>query len=170
MKDSHATLYTLVGEIEGLIKDEVVIIGNHRDAWATGATDPASGSAALNEAVRAFGTAVRNGWRPLRTLIFISWDGNEIGLFGSANYVKNNLPWLFNRTVAYLETVAAVSGPNLYFQSSPLLGSLVRDVTGQIQSPNQTIAVGLWRTLVCLEQMPNKAISLAASPIPQCLI
>ncbi|KAE8316054.1 hypothetical protein BDV41DRAFT_133458 [Aspergillus transmontanensis] len=139
VKDTQATLYTVVGEIQGVIRDEVVIIGNHRDAWVSGAGDPGSGSACLNEVIRSFGQAVQQGWQPLRTLIFISWDGNEPGLLGSTNWVKENLPWLFNRTVAYIDTVTAVAGHDLDVRFSPLLAPLVRDVTGRIHSPNQTI-------------------------------
>lgn len=48
-------LWNVIGVIPGTILDEVVILGNHRDAWvAGGAGDPNSGSAALNEVVRSF--------------------------------------------------------------------------------------------------------------------
>lgn len=138
-EDTQPTMYHVIGEIQGQIKDEVVIIGNHRDAWVAGAGDPGSGSAAMTEVIRSFGQAVQKGWRPLRTLMFISWDGDEIGMFGAAYWVKENLPWLFNQTVAYIEAVNAVSGRDLKFRISPLLGQLTREVTSRIQSPNQTI-------------------------------
>ena len=35
--------------------DEVVIVGNHRDAWIYGGVDPSSGSAALMELARTLG-------------------------------------------------------------------------------------------------------------------
>ncbi|KAJ5771926.1 Zn-dependent exopeptidase [Penicillium odoratum] len=136
---TNATAYNVVGIIKGQIEGEVVIVGNHRDAWGTGAGDPGSGSAALNEMVRSFGLAVKQGWQPLRSLIFISWDGHEAGLWGSTLWVQENLPWLVNQTVAYLEVVSAVSGPQYFARSSPLLVPLMRDIAGQVLSPNQTI-------------------------------
>ena len=71
-------LWNVIGVIKGAIPDEVVIMGNHRDAWiAGGAGDPNSGSAALNEVVRSFGEALKAGWKPLRTIVFACWDGEE---------------------------------------------------------------------------------------------
>ncbi|QMW46844.1 hypothetical protein G4B11_010299 [Aspergillus flavus] len=111
VKDTQVTLYTVVGEIQGVITDEVVIISNHRNAWVSDTSDPGSGSACLNKVIRSFSQAVQQGWQPLRTLIFISWD----------------------------DTVTAVAGHDLDIRFSPLLAPLVRDVTGRIHSPNQTI-------------------------------
>lgn len=60
-------LWNVIGIINGSISDEVIVLGNHRDAWiAGGAGDPNSGSAAMNEVVRAFGEALAQGWKPLR--------------------------------------------------------------------------------------------------------
>ena len=39
-----------------------------RDAWGYGAVDASSGTAALMEMVRTFGSLVRAGWRPRRTI------------------------------------------------------------------------------------------------------
>ncbi|KAJ5570102.1 Zn-dependent exopeptidase [Penicillium hispanicum] len=138
MEETNVTAHNVIGTIKGEIEDEVVILGNHRDAWGAGAGDPNSGSAILNEVVRSFGEALRRGWRPLRTIIFISWDGHEPGMFGSTPWVEDNLPWLFNQTVAYLEVISAVSGDEYFAKSSPLFGSLMRNVTGLVQSPDQT--------------------------------
>lgn len=70
--------WDVIGIINGSIPDEVVVVGNHRDAWiAGGAGDPNSGSAVLNEVIRSFGKALEQGWKPLRTIVFASWDGEE---------------------------------------------------------------------------------------------
>lgn len=70
--------WDVIGIINGSIPDEIVVVGNHRDAWiAGGAGDPNSGSAVLNEAIRSFGKALEQGWKPLRTIVFASWDGEE---------------------------------------------------------------------------------------------
>ena len=59
--------WNVIGIINGTISDEVVILGNHRDAWiAGGAADPNSGSAAFNELIRGFGIALKHGWKPQR--------------------------------------------------------------------------------------------------------
>lgn len=133
-------LWNVIGVIPGVIPDEVVILGNHRDAWiAGGAGDPNSGSAALNEVVRSFGEALKAGWKPLRTIVFASWDGEEYGLVGSTEWVEENLPWLTVSNAVYLNVDVAASGPNLSVEGSPLLNKAVLEVTSMVQSPNQTV-------------------------------
>ncbi|KFA87069.1 M20/M25/M40 family metallo-hydrolase [Archangium violaceum] len=78
--------------------NEVVVIGGHLDsinqsgstAAAPGADDDASGVASLTEAFR---VAVANGYKPARTVKFMAYAAEEIGLRGSAdiaNWHKNN--------------------------------------------------------------------------------
>ncbi|MEI4867063.1 M28 family peptidase, partial [Klebsiella pneumoniae] len=59
--------------------DEVVILGNHHDAWTFGAGDPNSGTASVHETVRAFGALLEKGWKPLRTIMLAAWDAEEFG-------------------------------------------------------------------------------------------
>ncbi|KAE8133033.1 hypothetical protein BDV38DRAFT_197092 [Aspergillus pseudotamarii] len=133
-------LWNVIGTIRGAIPDEVVILGNHRDAWiAGGAGDPNSGSAVLNEVIRSFGEALKAGWKPLRTIVFASWDGEEYGLLGSTEWVEDKLPWLSKANIAYLNVDVAASGTVLGPRAAPLLNSLIYEVTSLVQSPNQTI-------------------------------
>jgi N-acetylated-alpha-linked acidic dipeptidase len=46
-----------------------------------GASDPTSGIVAVHEVVRGFGALMRNGWKPLRTIVIASWDAEEVCLF-----------------------------------------------------------------------------------------
>lgn len=57
--------------------DEVVVLGNHHDAWTFGAGDPNSGTASVHETVRALGALLEKGWRPLRTILLAAWDAEE---------------------------------------------------------------------------------------------
>jgi bacterial leucyl aminopeptidase len=71
--------------------NEVVVIGGHLDSIlltgtrensrAPGADDNASGIAALQEAARVL---IQGGWRPKRTLQFMGYAAEEVGLLGSA--------------------------------------------------------------------------------------
>ena len=47
-------------------------------AWVLGAADPISGTASLHEIVRGFGELLRQGWKPLRTILIASWDAEEV--------------------------------------------------------------------------------------------
>ena len=133
-------LWDVIGVVNGTIPNEVLIVGNHRDSWtAGGAGDPNSGSAALNEVIRGVGKALEAGWRPLRTIVFASWDGEEYGLIGSTEWVEEFLPWIQAANVAYLNVDVAVSGPLLHTGATPTLGQIIRDVAHMVQSPNQTV-------------------------------
>jgi leucyl aminopeptidase len=71
--------------------DEIVVLGGHADSisqtWggtenarAPGADDNASGIATLTEAIR---LAVLTGWKPQRTVQFMGYAAEEVGLLGS---------------------------------------------------------------------------------------
>jgi carboxypeptidase Q len=83
----------VVGEIAGSdprLKDEVVIMGGHFDAWhaAGGATDNAAGSAVAMEALRILAAI---GAKPRRTIRVALWDGEEQeDYIGSAAYVRKH--------------------------------------------------------------------------------
>jgi N-acetylated-alpha-linked acidic dipeptidase len=133
-------LWNTIGVINGTVSDEVIVIGNHRDAWiAGGAGDPNSGSAALNEVIRSFGEALAAGWKPHRTIVFASWDGEEYGLIGSTEWVEEYLPWLSASTIAYINVDVGARGQHFNTAAAPLLNKAIYEVTGQVLSPNQTV-------------------------------
>jgi N-acetylated-alpha-linked acidic dipeptidase len=133
-------VYNVIGSIKGtLMDDEVIILGNHRDAWAGGAGDGNSGSSALNEVARSFGAAVKLGWKPLRSIVLASWEGEEFGQLGSKEWLNENLSWLDPTAVAYINVVTAGSGSKFHVKASPLLYQSMLNATSQILSPNQTV-------------------------------
>lgn len=133
-------IWNVIGVINGSISNEVVVLGNHRDAWiAGGAGDPNSGSSALNEVVRSFGVALAAGWKPLRTIVFASWDGEEYGLIGSTEWVEEYLPWLNGTVVAYLNVDVGTRGPQFTAAASPLLNGALIEATKLVLSPNVTV-------------------------------
>ncbi|MCH8127600.1 M20/M25/M40 family metallo-hydrolase [candidate division KSB1 bacterium] len=82
--------YNVVGEIPGSdLTHEIVMIGAHLDSWhsGTGATDNASGSATVLEAMRILKAI---GAAPRRTIRAALWSNEEGGLRGSRAYVANH--------------------------------------------------------------------------------
>lgn len=109
-------------------------------AWiAGGAGDPNSGSAVINEVIRSLGIAMKKGWKPMRTIVFASWDGEEYGLVGSTEWVEEYLPWLAGSAVAYLNVDVGTRGPVFIASASPLLNRALGHATSLVQSPNQTV-------------------------------
>ena len=83
--------FNVIGEIPGTDKSqEVVLIGAHFDSWhgATGATDNATGSAAMMEVMRILKAA---GLTPRRTVRIALWGAEENGLIGSRRYALDHL-------------------------------------------------------------------------------
>lgn len=90
--DTDIKGYNVVAEIPGtdpILKNEIVMLGGHLDSWqgATGATDNAAGCAVMMEVIRIIKTT---GLQPKRTIRIALWSGEEQGLLGSRNYVKNH--------------------------------------------------------------------------------
>ncbi|KAJ2854774.1 Vacuolar protein sorting-associated protein 70 [Coemansia erecta] len=132
----------VIGRIKGSEDSEhAVIIGNHRDAWCAGASDPSSGSAALLELARALGELMKLGWRPRRTIVLASWDAEEYGMVGSTEWVEEKIDWLRANGVAYINVDNAVSGTSFAAQASPMFKRLLHSVTRQVPYPNSNESV-----------------------------
>lgn len=132
-------IWNLHGLIEGLEQPEKkVIVGNHRDSWCFGSVDPGSGSAVMMEMVRIFGELRKLGWRPLRTIEFVSWDAEEYNLVGSTEYVEDNMDYLRDNAVAYLNVDVGVYGPNPVFRAagSPLWQRSLLHVIDRVNTPD----------------------------------
>ncbi|GMF65891.1 unnamed protein product [Phytophthora lilii] len=126
--DNHVgTIWDVIGTIEGSEEpDKRVVLGNHRDAWVYGAVDPSSGSATLMEIARGFGDLLESGWRPRRTIVLGSWDGEEYALLGSTEWVEDNAKLLKEEAVAYLN-VDLLVGPLISASSAPSIAKFVQD-------------------------------------------
>ncbi|KAH7116693.1 N-acetylated-alpha-linked acidic dipeptidase-like protein 2 [Dendryphion nanum] len=145
MEDVITPIWNAVGIINGTNEDEVIIVGNHRDAWIIGgAADPNSGSSVLIELAKAFGALQVTGWKPKRTIVLASWDAEEYGLVGSTEWMEEYIPWLKNAAVSYLNIDVAVSGPIPDFSATPDLHHISTELLKKVVYPyrnttNQTL-------------------------------
>ncbi|XP_054445770.1 transferrin receptor protein 2 isoform X3 [Pteronotus mesoamericanus] len=130
----------IFGCIEGRSEpDHYVVIGAQRDAWGPGAAKSAVGTAILLELVRTFSSMVSNGFRPRRSLLFISWDGGDFGSVGSTEWLEGYLSLLHLKAVVYVSLDNAVLGDDKFHaKTSPLLISLVENILKQVDSPNHS--------------------------------
>ncbi len=92
LDESTPNGFNVIADFPGtdpVLKDEVVLIGAHFDsvAGSTGATDNATGCAAVMDAVRILKTI---GVKPRRTIRIGLWGGEEQGLLGSRAYVREH--------------------------------------------------------------------------------
>ena len=102
---SQKPIYDVVAKIRGSQEpDRWIIRGNHHDGWVFGAADPLSGQVALMAEAKAIGKLLQEGWRPRRTLVYTSWDGEEPGLLGSTEWAEQHAAELKNKAVLYVNS------------------------------------------------------------------
>lgn len=136
------TLHNVVAMIPGTSqRDEWVLRGNHRDAWGHGAEDPLSGQVALMQEAKAIGALLRRGWRPKRTLVYLSWDGEEAGIMGSAEWASAHAAELKEKAVVYINTDNNDRG---FFMpgGSPSLEHFVNQVANDVIDPETQVSIG----------------------------
>jgi len=135
-------IWTVTGRISGReYPEELVIVGNHRDAWVYGGVDPSSGSAALVELASTLGQLVKRGWRPKRTIVLASWDAEEFTLTSSTEWGEEHRDRLREHAVAYLNVDSAASGPHFAAAAVPSLTRLIGDVAEIVRDPRLRIPV-----------------------------
>ena len=133
--------YNVIARMEGSeYPDEWIIRGNHRDGWAMGAADPASGHVAMMEEARAIGVLARGGQRPKRTIVFTSWDAEEPGLIGSTEWVEHHADELREKAVAYINTDGSGRG-FLNIGGSHTLERMANEVARDVEDPQTGVSV-----------------------------
>ena len=120
--------YNVVGKLKGSTNPEkMIIISAHYDSVVTPAfCDNGAGVAGVLELARIFSEANRTGeYRPPYTLVFVAFAGEELGLVGSINYLKQhgnemrdvaaviNIDCIGNRIFQITETTTDDKGLNL---------------------------------------------------------
>lgn len=136
MNEVMRPVWNVIAKIHGTAEpEELVIMGNHRDAWVFGGVDPNSGTVAMLEVARGFGTLLRGGWRPQRTIVLCSWDAEEPDELGSTYWAEKNSRELSEKGVAYLNLDSATSGDRFTAQATPSLKKFIKEVAADIPDP-----------------------------------
>jgi N-acetylated-alpha-linked acidic dipeptidase len=141
MDDKVRPIWTVTGRLSGTSSpDQLVIVGNHRDAWAFGGVDPSSGTASLMELARSLGSLARQGTRPKRTIVFANWDAEEFTLTSSTEWGEQHAPTLTEHGVAYLNVDSSTSGPDFKASAVPALNRLVLESARDVLHVNENTA------------------------------
>jgi N-acetylated-alpha-linked acidic dipeptidase len=146
MDNSTQPYYVVEGRIRGAqLPDEWIVLGNHRDAWVFGGVDPSSGTASMMELTRALGKLAKAGTRPRRTLVFCSWDGEEVGLTGSTEWGEQFADELRKKAVAYINVDEATSGPNFHGQAVASLAPMLVETSRTLKDPSGKSLYEAWK-------------------------
>jgi N-acetylated-alpha-linked acidic dipeptidase len=137
MEDPIRSIWNVLGKVKGSENpDKWVVVGNHRDAWVYGATDPNSGTASLLELARALGTLTKEGYRPKRSIVFCNWDAEEYTLTGSTEWVEQETEKLIRDGVAYINVDIGCCGPNFWAKGVACLKELLPSIAKEVMDPN----------------------------------
>jgi N-acetylated-alpha-linked acidic dipeptidase len=134
-------VYDVIATLHGSVyPDQWVVRGNHHDGWVMGAADPLSGQVALMNEAKALGTLYRQGWRPKRTIVYASWDGEEPGLLGSTEWAEAHADELQRKAVLYVNTDNNGHG-FLFAEGNGELQNLVTGVAADVADPQTGVPV-----------------------------
>ncbi|MEP6883077.1 MAG: transferrin receptor-like dimerization domain-containing protein [Dokdonella sp.] len=134
-------LYDVIAMMRGAkAPDQWIVRGNHHDGWVFGAWDPLAGNVAMLAEAKAIGALAKQGWRPARTLVYASWDGEEPGLLGSTEWVEAHAAEIKAKAVMYLNTDTNSRG-FLGAEGSHSLQHLVNQVAAEVRDPQTGVSV-----------------------------
>lgn len=133
--------YDVIAKIKGAkYPDEWIVRGNHQDAWVNGAADPISGQAAMLEEAKSITELMKTGWKPDRTLVYCSWDGEEAGLLGSTEWLETHQKELQQKAVIYINSDGNGRG-FLNAEGSHALEPLMDEISKTVIDPQTQVSV-----------------------------
>jgi N-acetylated-alpha-linked acidic dipeptidase len=135
------TLYDVIAKLPGSSDaDQWVLRGNHHDGWVFGAFDPLAGTISLLAEAKAMGALYKQGWRPKRTIVYASWDGEEEGLLGSTEWAETHGKELKDKAVLYVNSDTNGRG-FLFAGGSHSLQHMVNQVAAGVTDPETKVSV-----------------------------
>ena len=134
-------IYDVIATLKGsTAPDQWIVRGNHHDGWVFGAWDPLAGNVALLAEAKAIGALYKQGWRPDRTLVYASWDGEEPGLLGSTEWAETHAKELQDKAVLYVNSDTNGRG-FLDAGGSHSLQHLINQVASGVIDPEMHVSV-----------------------------
>ncbi len=155
---SQKPIYDVIAVMKGSdYPDQWVIRGNHHDGWVFGAWDPLAGNIAVMAEVKAIGALARSGWKPRRTLVFASWDGEEPGLLGSTEWAETHAEELRRKAVLYVNS--DTNGRGIFFAGgSHAFQHMLNEVAGSVLDPETGASVlDRWRARIRANGVENRS-------------
>ncbi len=132
------TIRNVIASLPGTdpaVRDQVVLLSNHHDAWTFGGVDPSSGTASALELARALGELARQGHAPRRTITFGIWDAEEFTLTGSTEWGEQHAESLAKNAVACLNVDSSTQGDRLSVGAVPSLRAFAYAAARSVPDP-----------------------------------
>src|SRR5262252_7815019 len=159
------TIYNVVAVMKGsAYPDQWIMRGNHHDGWVFGAADPLSGHIALMAEAKAIGALAAQGWRPKRTLVYLSWDAEEPMLLGSTEWAETHADELKQKGIVYVNSDGNGRG-FMRVEGSHSLQHLVNAAAADVTDPETGASVAArTRADIAIDPEDPDNAKIAADP------
>nr|ADP20545.1 transferrin receptor protein 1 [Fukomys anselli] len=131
-------ILNIFGVIKGVEEpDHYVVVGAQRDSWGPGAAKASVGTALLLELARTVSDMVlKGGFKPHRSIIFVSWSAGDFGAVGATEWLEGYITSLHLKAVTYINLDKAVLGTtNFKVTGSPMLYKLIEKTMQEVKHP-----------------------------------
>lgn len=129
------TATNIIASIDGSLKDSEIVIGASRDVLTS--SNPLSGHAIMLETMRRLGHLQSMGWKPLRSIRFVSWDASRSGGLGSLEAIRDNA--VFDKKMPILAYINldddVITGSHFSVDSNPLFNHILKTTADSIPFP-----------------------------------
>ena len=109
---------------------------------STALTIPSPARSACSKKPAPWANSLKQGWKPRRTIIYCSWDGEEPMLLGSTEWVETHADELRQHAVAYINSDDTGRG-FLNLEGSHILENLINTVAHDIADPE--VNMNIWK-------------------------
>lgn len=136
--ENNRKLTNVVGSIKGIIKDSEIIVGAARDSFTN--SSPLSSHVIMLETMRNFKRLLKLGWKPLRTIKFVSWDGTHNGLLGSRSFTNDSDSFNVKQPVlCYINIDGdAIMGSRFKVDANPMFNHVLKRTSKFIPIPKNS--------------------------------
>lgn len=131
-------ILNIFGVIKGVEEpDRYVIVGAQRDSWGPGAAKASVGTTLLLKLAQTFSDMVlKGGFKPRRSIIFVSWSAGDFGAVGATEWLEGYMTSLHLKAVTYINLDKAVLGTtNFKVTGSPMLYKLIEKTMQEVNHP-----------------------------------
>lgn len=127
----------IVSTMHSSLHDGVIIIGASRDSYTD--SNPLSGHAIMFELMRQFSVLQDKGWRPLRTIKFVSWDASRsLSLDSTLALSDSKFLRLNGPILAYINLDNdVVTGNRFSVDSNPLFDDVLKHAALFVSIPRR---------------------------------
>lgn len=153
-------LRVVAARIEGTLHPEQwIVIGARLDSEGHGAATAASGACAVLETARVLGALANEGLRPLRTIVFVVFDGESAGALGSTEWLESLDPGQRERIAAWIDCDRGAALGDLTVHADPLWAT-------QVTVALETTPPGTGSAARSAEERARALLEAARSPTP----